>query len=107
VEKVYDTEYRGLLSRAAVLEDARDVALKFERQLRHIQQTASDDDTFVIIGDIGYGFQANFPAGNDVKIKVDDLSLAEKDLVKVVGRQFVGMGVVAPKAFVKINKVTE
>ena len=68
---------------------------------------ASADDTFVIIGDIGYGFQANFPAGNDVKIKVDDLSLAEKDLVKVVGRQFVGMGVVAPKAFVKINKVTE
>ena len=46
-EKVYDTEYRGLLSRAAVLEDARDVAMKFERQLRHIQQTASDDDTFL------------------------------------------------------------
>jgi len=68
---------------------------------------ASEDDTVVIIGDIGYGFQANFPAGNDVKIKVDDLSLAEKDLVKIVGRQYVGMGVVAPKAFVKINKVTE
>ena len=68
---------------------------------------ASADDTFVIIGDIGYGFQANFPAGNDVKIKVDDISLAEKDLVKIVGRQYVGMGVVAPKAFVKINKVTE
>lgn len=67
---------------------------------------ADPDDTFVIIGDIGYGFQANFPAGNDVKIKVDDLSLAEKDLVKIVGRQYVGMGVVAPKAFVKINKVS-
>lgn len=67
---------------------------------------ASADNTFVIIGDIGYGFQANFPAGNDVKIKVDDLSLAEKDLVKIVGRQYVGMGVVAPKAFVKINKVS-
>jgi superfamily II DNA helicase RecQ len=46
-EKVYDTEYRGLLSHAAVLEDARDVAMKFERQLRHIQLTASDDDTFL------------------------------------------------------------
>lgn len=67
---------------------------------------ADPDDTFVIVGDIGYGFQANFPAGNDVKIKVDDLSLAEKDLVKIVGRQYVGMGVVAPKAFVKINKVS-
>jgi hypothetical protein len=47
VEKVYDTEYRGLLSRAAALEDARDVALKFERQLRYIQQTAVGDDSFL------------------------------------------------------------
>lgn len=67
---------------------------------------ADADDTFVIIGDIGYGFQANFPSGNDVNMKVDDLTLAEKDLVKIVGRQYVGMGVVAPKAFVKINKVS-
>ena len=35
----------------------------------------------------------------------DDLSLAEKDLVKLVGRQYVGIGVVAPKALVKITKV--
>lgn len=66
---------------------------------------ADANDTFIIIGDIGYGFQANFPSGNDIKMTVDELSLAEKDLVKIVGRQYVGMGVVAPKAFVKINKV--
>lgn len=65
---------------------------------------ASSDDTYIIIGDFGYGFQANKPNGNDIVIKVDDLSLAEKDLVKIVGRQYVGMGVVAPKAFVKITK---
>lgn len=65
---------------------------------------AGDSDTFAIIGDIGYGFQANFPSGNDIKLTVDELSLAEKDLVKIVGRQFVGMGVVAPKAFVKLVK---
>ena len=47
VEKVYDTEYRGLLSRAAALEDARDVALKFERQLHHIQQSQTEDDSFL------------------------------------------------------------
>lgn len=66
--------------------------------------TAGAGDTYAIVGDFGYGFQANFPAGNDVKIIVDDLSLAEKDLVKIVGRQFVGMGVVAPYAFVKVAK---
>lgn len=65
---------------------------------------AETDDTYVIIGDFGYGFQANFPNGNGVILKTDELSLAEKDLVKIVGRQYVGMGVVAPKAFVKITK---
>ena len=68
---------------------------------------ASVGNTYVIVGDFGYGFQANFPNGNDMTIKVDDLSLAEKDLVKLVGRQYVGMGVVAPKSFVKINKIAE
>lgn len=65
---------------------------------------ASSSDTYAIIGDFGYGFQINKPNGNDIVMKVDDLSLAEKDLVKIVGRQYVGMGVVAPKAFVKIQK---
>lgn len=65
---------------------------------------ASGSDTYVIIGDLGYGAQANFPNGDAVSIKVDDLSLAEKDLVKLVGRQYVGIGVVADKAFVKITK---
>lgn len=65
---------------------------------------ASSDDTYAIIGDFGYGFQINKPNGNEITLKMDDISLAEKDLVKVVGRQFAGMGVVAPKAFVKIVK---
>lgn len=66
---------------------------------------ASASDAYIIAGDFGYGFQANFPNGiNDMTIKIDDLSLAEKDLVKIVGRQYVGMDVVAPKAFVKVVK---
>lgn len=65
---------------------------------------ATTGETYVIIGDFGYGFQANLPNGDDVTLKVDDISLAEEDLVKIVGKQFVGMDVVAPKAFVKIKK---
>lgn len=64
---------------------------------------ASEDDTYAIIGDFAYGTQANFPNGAGVSIKYDDLSLAEYDLVKLVGRQYVGMGVVAPNAFVKLT----
>lgn len=65
---------------------------------------AGSGDCYLIAGDFGYGFQANFPGGNDIKMTVDELSLAERDLVKIVGRQYVGMGVVAPKAFVKVVK---
>lgn len=63
---------------------------------------ASSDDCYAIVGDFGLGAQANFPNGDDITIKVDDASLAERDLVKVVGRQYVGLGVVADRAFVKI-----
>lgn len=65
---------------------------------------ASTGDTYAIVGDFGEGAIANFPNGEGIDIKYDNLSLAEKDLVKIVGREFVAMGVVAPKAFVKITK---
>lgn len=69
---------------------------------------AFDDATtgvpYAIIGDLGAGALANFPEGDGVSIKYDDLSLAEYDLVKLVGREYIAMGVVAPKAFVKLVK---
>lgn len=71
---------------------------------------AFDDATtgvpYAIIGDLGVGALANFPEGDGVSIKYDDLSLAEYDLVKLVGREYIAMGVVAPKAFVKLVKET-
>lgn len=60
--------------------------------------------TYAIVGDLGEGMLANFPNGEDIKIKLDDLSQAESDLVKIVGRQYVGVEVVGPKSFVKITK---
>ena len=65
---------------------------------------ASDGNTYAIVGDFANGAQANFPKGDTVTIKVDDMSLAEKDLVKIVGREPVGLGVVAVNHFVKITK---
>lgn len=63
---------------------------------------ATSGQTYMIIGDFGYGALANLPEGDGIAIKYDDLSLAEQDLVKLVGRQYVGIGVVADKAFVKV-----
>lgn len=42
------------------------------------------------------GIQANFPNGEEVKIKIDDVTLATSDMVKVIGRLYVAMDVVSP-----------
>lgn len=59
--------------------------------------------TWMIVGDLDHGALANYPAGNDINMKYDDLTLAASDLVRVIGRQYVGLGVVAPKAFVRVK----
>ena len=57
---------------------------------------------YAIVGDLGIGAQANFPNGDGIEIKVDELSKMEYDLVRILGREYVGLGVVAPNAFCKI-----
>lgn len=59
--------------------------------------------TYAIVGDLGLGAQANFPNGDDIEIKFDDKTLMEKDLIRILGREYVGLGIVAPNAFVKIT----
>lgn len=66
--------------------------------------TASTGNVYAIVGDFYEGAQVNFPGGDQITIKKDDLSLAEKDLVKFVGREFVGMGAVADKRFALLKK---
>jgi len=61
-----------------------------------------EDDVYMIVGDLYQGVVANFPRGNTITVKRDDLSLAEMDLVKFVGRQYVGLGIVTPNALVRV-----
>lgn len=67
---------------------------------------AAEDEVYAIIGDLN-GLQFNYPNGDGVVLKFDDLSLAEQDLVKIVGRQYSAHGVTAPGRFVKIAKPGE
>ena len=46
----------------------------------------------------------NFPDGEGISFKFDDMTLKKADLIEVLGRQYVAIGVVAPNAFVKIVK---
>ena len=65
--------------------------------------TASANDTYAIVGDLS-AEQVNFPAGEGLKLIKDEYSLAEKDLVKLVGRIFAAHGVVAPGRLVRLTK---
>ena len=57
---------------------------------------------YAIVGDLGIGAQANYPDGAEIELKFDDKTKMEYDLIRILGRQYVGLGVVAPKAFCKI-----
>lgn len=64
--------------------------------------TTADGSTagnIMIVGDLDNGYRANFPNGFEPTFKYDDLSLAEADLVKVVGRLPMGHAVVSPYHF--------
>ena len=65
---------------------------------------ASEDDVYMIVGDLANGFRANFPNGEEIRVKMDDLSLSEADLVKFVGRKYVALEAVAPFRFTNVTK---
>lgn len=65
--------------------------------------TADNNAVYMMVGDLD-GVQANFPEGENVVIKWDDLSEAEEDLVKVVGREYVAYALTAPGRFCNIKK---
>ena len=65
--------------------------------------TANDNAVYAIVGDLK-GIQFNFPEGDEVVIKWDELSLAESDLVKVVGREYACHAVTAPGRLCNIAK---
>ena len=65
--------------------------------------SASANAMYAIVGDLK-ALQANYPEGEGVILKWDDLTYAEDDLVKVIARQYAGYGVTAPGKLVKLCK---
>lgn len=59
---------------------------------------------YAIVGDLDHGALMNFPNGDGIEFKFDEMSLKKQDLIEVLGRQYVAIGVVAPNAFVKVTK---
>ena len=65
---------------------------------------ASTGDTYAIVGDLGQGALANFPDGDGIDFIFDELTLKKSDLIEIMGERMVGLGIVAPDAFVKVCK---
>ena len=65
--------------------------------------TASANAAYMIVGDLN-GEQVNYPEGEGVVIKYDDVTEAEKDMVKIVGRQYAAHALTACKRFTVVKK---
>ncbi len=65
--------------------------------------TLSENGVYAIVGDLS-AIQVNYPEGEGVIIKWDDLSLAEEDMVKIVGRQYAAHKITAPGRLIKLTK---
>lgn len=64
---------------------------------------AQGGEVYAIVGDF-YGAQANYPEGEAIRIRMNDLSRAKEDIVEFVGRRYVGLGVTKDKYFALIAK---
>lgn len=98
--------YKGLAISASYAVDPFDgLDVIFNNTLDSATDTPSSGtvNNIAIVGDLD-GVQANFPNGYEPTIKYDDLSLAESDLVKIVGRLPMAHGVTASGRFAVITK---
>lgn len=64
---------------------------------------ASASAVYAIVGDLS-ALQYNYPEGDGIVLKYDDTTLAEKDLVKIVGRQYAAHAVTACGRFCNVKK---
>lgn len=65
--------------------------------------SASNNAVYAIVGDLA-GAQLNYPEGEGIILKYDDVTEAEEDMVKIVGRQYVAHAVTACGRFCNIKK---
>lgn len=98
--------YKGLAMAAGYAVDPFDgMQVLFNNTLAVATATPSSGtvNKIAIVGDLE-GESVNFTNGYEPTIKVDDMSLAEKDLIKVVGRLPMGHGVTACGRFAVVTK---
>lgn len=87
---------------AAIVNERTTTGAKIEDPFNGLDVLFNNTVTGMLVGDLD-GVVANFPQGEDFKFTVDENSLAEDDLVKIVGKVLVDIHLVRPNGFAKVT----
>lgn len=87
---------------AAIMNARATTGAKIEDPFNGFEVLFNNTVTGLLIGDLD-GVVANFPEGEDFKFVVDDKSLAEQDLVKIVGKVLADIHLVRPNGFAVVT----
>ena len=87
---------------AAIMNERATTGAKIEDPFNGFEVLFNNTVTGILVGDLD-GVVANFPEGEDFKFIVDDTSLAEQDLVKIVGKILADIHLVRPNGFAVVT----
>jgi HK97 family phage major capsid protein len=87
---------------AAIMNARATTGAKIEDPFNGMEVLFNNTVTGMLVGDLD-GVVANFPEGEDFKFIVDETSLAEQDLVKIVGKVLASIHLVRPNGFAVIT----
>lgn len=87
---------------AAIMNARATTGAKIEDPFNGFEVLFNRNVTGMLVGDLD-GVVANFPDGEDFKFIVDETSLAEKDMVKIVGKILGDVHLVRPNGFAVVS----
>lgn len=87
---------------AAIMNERTTAGAKIDDPFNGMEVLFNSTVTGMLVGDLD-GVVANFPEGEDFKFVIDDKSLAEKDMVKIVGKILADIHLVRPHGFAKVT----
>jgi HK97 family phage major capsid protein len=65
--------------------------------------SATVDEPYMIVGDLK-GVTVNFPEGDDIKYKFDELTDMTSDMIRVLGKVYAGIAATAPYRFTVVER---
>lgn len=87
---------------AAIMNERQTTGGKIEDPFNGMEVLFNRNVTGMLVGDLD-GVVANFPEGEDFKFIIDENSLAEKDMVKIVGKILGDIHLVRPNGFAVVT----